>query len=233
MIDFYQLPIFGILLTVVVFFAARALRNNIKFVLFNPVLIAITLIILFLVVFDIRFEDYNKGGKYLSFFLGPAIVALGVLFYEKYQLIRHNIYPFLLAVGCGGLISIASVSLISIVMNAPDVIIRSLVSMSVTTPIAIEITKITEGIPSLTAGVVIAVGVFGNAFGSGFLKLVGIQSQTAVGTALGTAAHGIGTARAIEIGPLPGAYSGLAMCVNGILTTLISPYVVLWIVGSI
>lgn len=233
MIDFYQLPIFGILLTVVVFFAARALRSKIKFVLFNPVLVAITLIILFLVILDIRFEDYNKGGTYLSFFLGPAIVALGVLFYEKYELIKHNIYPFLLAVGCGGVISIASVSLISIVMNAPDVIIRSLVSLSVTTPIAIEITKITEGIPSLTAGVVIAVGVFGNAFGSGFLKLVGIKSQTAVGTALGTAAHGIGTARAIEIGPLSGAYSGLAMCVNGILTTLISPYIVLWIVGSI
>lgn len=233
MTDFYQLPVFGILLTVVVFFAARALRSKIKFVLFNPVLVAITLIILFLVVFDIPYEDYNKGGQYLSFFLGPAIVALGVLFYEKYQLIKHNIYPFLLAVGCGGIISIASVSLISIAMHAPDVIIRSLVSMSVTTPIAIEITKITEGIPSLTAGVVIAVGVFGNAFGSGFLKLVGIKSKTAVGTALGTAAHGIGTARAIEIGPVPGAYSGLAMCVNGLLTTLISPYVVLWIVGSL
>lgn len=233
MIDFYQLPIFGILLTVVVFFAARALRSKIKCVLFNPVLIAITLIILFLVIFDIRFEEYNKGGKYLSFFLGPAIVALGVLFYEKYQLIKHNIYPFFLAVGCGGILSIASVSLISIVMNAPEVVMRSMVSMSVTTPIAIEITKMTEGIPSLTAGVVIAVGVFGNAFGSGFLKLAGIKSQTAVGTALGTAAHGIGTARAIEIGTLPGAYSGLAMCVNGILTTLISPYIVLWIVGSL
>lgn len=231
MTAFYNLPVFGIVITLVAFFAARALRTKIKFVLFNPVLIAITLIILFLVVFEVSFTDYNKGGKYLTFFLGPSIVALGVLFYEKYQLIKHNIYPFLLAVCCGGIISILSVSLITVYLNAPDVIIKSIVSLSVTTPIAIEITKITEGIPSLTAGIVIAVGVFGNAFGPGFLKLMGIKSETAMGTALGTAAHGIGTARALEVGHLSGAYSGLAMCVNGILTTLIAPYVVNWLVG--
>lgn len=231
MTAFYNLPVFGIVITLVAFFGARALRTKIKFVLFNPVLIAITLIILFLVVFEVSFTDYNKGGKYLTFFLGPSIVALGVLFYEKYQLIKHNIYPFLLAVCCGGIISILSVSILTIFMNAPEVVIKSIVSLSVTTPIAIEITKITEGIPSLTAGVVIAVGVFGNAFGPGFLKLIGIKSETAMGTALGTAAHGIGTACALEVGHLSGAYSGLAMCVNGILTTLIAPYVVVWMVG--
>ncbi|MCB0748803.1 MAG: LrgB family protein [Ignavibacteriae bacterium] len=232
MTEFYKLPVFGIFITLVAFFSARALRTKIKFVLFNPVLIAITLIILFLVIFEVSFSDYNNGGKYLSFLLGPSIVALGVLFFEKYQLIKHNIYPFLLAVCCGGMISILSVSIITIFMNAPDVIIKSIVSLSVTTPIAIEITKITQGIPSLTAGVVIAVGIFGNAFGPGFLKLLGIKSETAMGTALGTAAHGIGTARALEVGHLSGAYSGLAMCVNGIMTTLISPYVVIWVVGS-
>lgn len=231
MTEFYKLPIFGIVITLVAFFAAQSLRAKIKFVLFNPVLIAITLIILFLVVFEVDFADYNEGGKYLTFFLGPSIVALGVLFFEKFQLIKHNIFPFLLAVCCGGIISVLSVSLLTIYLNAPDVIIKSIVSLSVTTPIAIEITKITEGIPSLTAGIVIAVGVFGNAFGPGFLKLMGIKSETAMGTALGTAAHGIGTARALEVGHLSGAYSGLAMCVNGILTTLIAPYVVNWLVG--
>ncbi len=233
MSEFFKLPIFGISITLIAFFGALALRKKIKFVLFNPVLIASALIILFLLVFDVSFTDYNKGGKYLSFFLGPAIVALGVLFFEKYQLIKHNIYPFLLAVCCGGIISILCVSLIAVFMNAPDVLIRSMIPISVTTPIAIEITKITHGIPSITAGVVIAVGIFGNAFGPAFLKLLGIKSKTAMGTALGTAAHGIGTARAIEEGQLPGAYSGLAMCVNGILTTMIAPYVVVWIVGYV
>lgn len=230
MIEFFKLPIFGVFITLFAFFVAQALRAKIKFVLFNPVLIAITLIILCLVVFDISFTHYNEGGKFLSFFLGPSIVALGVLFFEKYELIKHNIFPFLLAVCIGGIISIVSVSLIAIWMNAPDIVIRSIVSKSVTTPIAIEITKITNGIPSITAGVVIAVGIFGNAFGPAFLKGLGIKSKTALGAALGTAAHGIGTARALEEGHLTGAYSGLAMCVNGLITTLVSPYFVIWII---
>ena len=233
MIEFVKLPIFGVFITLFAFFIAQALKKKIKYVLFNSVFIAVTLIILFLVFFDINFSDYNEGGKYLSFFLAPSIVALGVLFFEKYELIKHNIYPFLMAVSIGGIISIFSVSFIAIFMNAPDFIIKSLVSKSVTTPIAIEITKVINGIPSITAGVVIAVGIFGNAFGPAFLKLLGIKSKTALGTALGTAAHGIGTARALEEGHLTGAYSGLAMCVNGIITTIISPLFVIWMIEFI
>lgn len=232
MIAFYKLPIFGITITLIAYFTAVALRNKVKLVLFNPVLIASALIITFLVGFDVSFTDYNIGGKYLSFFLGPAVVALGVLFYEKFELIKHNIVPFFIAVGSGGLISILSVSTIAILLNAPDVIIRSIVPISVTTPIAIEISQIIQGIPSITAGVVIAVGIFGNALGPVFLKSIGIKSPTALGTALGTAAHGIGTARAIEEGYLSGAYSGLAMCVNGIFTSMVAPYLVLWILGA-
>lgn len=233
MIEFFKLPIFGVFITLFAFFIAQALKKKIKFVLFNSVLIAVTLIILFLVIFDINFSDYNEGGKYLSFFLAPSIVALGVLFFEKYELIKHNIYPFLWAVSIGGIISVFSASFIAIFMNAPDFIIKSLVSKSVTTPIAIEITKAINGIPSITAGVVIAVGIFGNAFGPAFLKLLGIKSTTALGTALGTAAHGIGTARALEEGKIAGAYSGLAMCVNGIITTIISPIFVIWMIEFI
>lgn len=226
----YKFSIFGILVTVIAFLLARTLKTKVNIVLFNPVLVASALIILFLVLVDIPFDDYYKGGKYVSFLLGPSVVALGVVFYEKYQVIKRNIYPFLIAVCCGGTISVFTVVVITFLMNAPEVILKSIVSLSVTTPIAIEITKITEGIPSITAGVVITVGISGNAIGPGFLKLLGIQSPSAIGTALGTAAHGIGTARALEEGYLSGAYSGLAMCVNGILTTLFAPYVVLWVV---
>ncbi len=227
--EFFQLPIFGVFITLLVFYIAQSIRRRIRMVLLNPVLIAITLIILFLSSFDIEFEDYNKGGQFLSFFLGPSIVALGVLFYEKYKEIKHNLLPFLFAVIIGGVISIISVSLIAIYLNAPDIIIKSIVSKSVTTPIAIEITKIVDGIPSITAGVVIAVGVFGNAFGPAILNLAGIKSKTALGTALGTAAHGIGTARALEEGKLTGAYSGLAMCINGLLTAISAPHFIEWI----
>lgn len=229
---FFDLPIFGVFITLLVFYIAQAIRLRVRFVLLNPVLISITLIISFLFLFDIPFEDYNKGGQYLSFFLGPSIVALGVLFYEKYKEIKHNMASFLIAVIIGGLISIVSVSVIAILLHAPEIVIKSIAAKSVTTPIAIEITKITGGVPAITAGVVIAVGIFGNAFGPGILKFAGIKSKSAIGTALGTAAHGIGTARALEEGKLTGAYSGLAMCINGLLTAIVTPYFLDWILKT-
>ncbi len=230
MSSFVNLPIFGIFITLFAFFIAQKIKSKINSVFLNPVLVAICIIILTLVVFDIDFESYNVGGKYLSFFLGPSIIALGVLFYEKYEQIKHNIIPFLISVGIGGIISVLSVSFIAYFLHAPEFIIKSIASKSVTTPIAIEITKIIGGIPEITAGVVIVVGIFGNAFGPKILKLAGIKSSAALGTALGTAAHGIGTARALEEGKTTGAYSGLAMCVNGLITAIFTPYFIKWLV---
>jgi len=229
--DIVQQPLFGIFITILAFQIAQFIKGKTKFVLFNPVLVSIILIIGVLILFKIDFDDYNVGGQYLGFLLGPTVVALGVLFYEKYEQIKSNIIPFLLAILAGGTLSIISVVLIAFFMGAPDIIIKSIVSKSVTTPIAIEIAKVIGGVPSIAAGIVIAVGIFGNAFGPSILKFLGITNKSAIGTALGTAAHGIGTARALEEGKLPGAYSGLAMCVNGFLTAVIAPYFIMWVLG--
>ncbi len=229
MSELFRQPVFGVFITLFAFYIAQAIRKRSTNVLLNPVLVAVSLIVLVLLLFDISFKDYNEGGKFLTFFLGPSVVSLGVLFYEKYKEIKRNFLPFFISVFVGGIIAIISVSFIAILLKAPEVITRSIASKSVTTPIAIEVTEIIGGIPSITAGVVIAVGIFGNAFGPGILKLLGIKSKHALGTALGTAAHGIGTARALEEGRLTGAYSGLAMCVNGILTAVAAPYVTEWI----
>jgi len=226
MIHFFELPVFGFFITILSFYIAQYIKKRFDYILLNPVLIAIISIILLLFFADINFDTYNKGAKYLSFFLSPTIVALGVLFYEKYEQIKSNLKPFLSAVAIGGSISIITVTVLSILLNAPELITRSLAAKSVTTPIAIEITTVINGIPSITAGVVIAVGILGNALGFETLKFLGIKSNIAIGTALGTASHGIGTARAIEIDKLAGAYSGLAMCVNGLMTAIITPFVV-------
>ena len=127
---------------------------------------------------------------------------------------------------------ILTIIIFLMLLKVPRFIIESLASKSVTTPIAIGITKLTGGIPEITAGIVIAVGIFGNAFGPFILKKLGIKSKIAIGTALGTAAHGIGTARAFEESKLAGVYSGLAMCVNGIITALLTPYLLLLFMGS-
>ncbi|MDX1326948.1 MAG: LrgB family protein, partial [Arenibacter sp.] len=158
------------------------------------------------------------------FLLGPTVVALGVLFYEKYEQIKLNLLPFVASVVIGGTISVLSVCLLAMLLGASEPIIRSLAPKSVTTPIALEITKIIGGLPYIAAGIVIAVGIFGNAFGPGILRILGIRNKNAIGAALGTAAHGIGTARALDEGKLAGAYGGLAMCINGLLTAVITPY---------
>ncbi|HSP12168.1 MAG TPA: LrgB family protein [Salegentibacter sp.] len=224
--QFFQLPVFGVFISLIAYFLAVKLRKRWNYILLNPVLIAITGIIIFLFIFQIDFESYNVGGKYISFFLGPSVVALGVFFYEKYEEVKQNLKIFVLAVLAGGITGILSVIALLLLLKAPEVITRSLAAKSVTTPIAIEITRLLEGIPEITAGIVIAVGIFGNAFGPFILKKLGIKSKIAIGTALGTAAHGIGTARAFEESKLSGVYSGLAMCLNGIITALITPYLI-------
>jgi len=226
MIHFFELPVFGFFITILSFYIAQQIKKRFHYILLNPVLIAIISIILLLLIADINFDTYNNGAKYLSFFLGPTIVALGVLSYEKHEQIKNNFKPLIAAIAIGGSFSIISVTVLSILLNAPEVITRSLAAKSVTTPIAIEITTVINGIPSITAGVVITVGILGNALGFETLKFLGIKSNIAIGTALGTASHGIGTARALEIDKLAGAYSSLAMCLNGLITAIITPFFV-------
>ncbi|PRX42946.1 LrgB family protein [Salegentibacter salegens] len=231
--EFFQLPIFGVFISLIAFAGASELQKKFNYALLTPVLVAIVFIICFLLIFNIDFEAYNRGGKFISFFLGPSVVALGVFFYEKYEEVKQNLKVFLLSVAVGGITGILTVIIFLLLLKVPHFIIESLAAKSVTTPIAIEITKLTGGIPEITAGIVIAVGIFGNAFGPFILKKLGIKSKIAIGTALGTAAHGIGTARAFEESKLAGVYSGLAMCVNGIITALITPYLLQLFLGGL
>lgn len=223
------LPLVWVLLTLSVYLLAQRLHKRLKWVVTTPMIGTVTVLMAILLFLKIDFATYNQGGRFISFFLGPSVVALGVLFYEKFVEIGHNLKPFLLAVILGGLGSIVSVIIILVLLDAPQELIRSLAPKSVTTPIAIEISKSISGVPNITAGVVIAVGVLGSTLGIYLLRALGIRSMTAIGTALGTAAHGIGTARALEENRLAGVYSGLALCVNGLFTAIVLPFIINWI----
>ncbi|AEM69595.1 LrgB family protein [Allomuricauda ruestringensis DSM 13258] len=225
---FLTLPLVWVFLTLAVYFFAQKVHRKLKWALATPIFITVLVLILLLLALDINFETYDKGGQYISFFLGPSVVALGVLFHEKYDEIKSNLIPFFTAVTIGGVSSIFIVLLSLIWLESPGFIVRSLAAKSVTTPIAIEITKLVSGIPAITAAVVIAVGIFGNAFGIHILRIFGIKSETAIGTALGTASHGIGTARALDIGRSAAAYGGLAICINGVATAILTPLILDW-----
>jgi len=228
---FFEQPIFGVTLTLLAYYLSGVLKRKFDYIIFNRILVSVVLIILVLLVLEVDFNHYNIGGKYISFFLGPSVVALGVFLYEKLEEVKHDVKPFMISVVLGGFLGMLSVLGILMLWNAPEILSRSLIAKSVTTPIAIEITKITEGLPEITAGIVISTGILGNAIGLPFLKKLGITNPIAIGTALGTTAHGIGTARAFEINKSAGVYSGLAMCFNGLLTALLAPYILLWLLG--
>ncbi|MDN3595495.1 LrgB family protein [Zunongwangia endophytica] len=221
-------PIFGITLTLIAYFLSGKIKSKFNYVIFNRVLISVLLIIAVLLIFNIDFETYDEGGKYISFFLGPSVVALGVFLYEKLEEVKRDLKVFLIAVFAGGITGMLSVLAILMLWQVPEILSRSLVAKSVTTPIAIEIAKITNGLPEITAGIVIVTGILGNAFGPYVLKVTGIRNNKAIGSALGTSAHGIGTAKAFEIDQFAGTYSGLAMCINGIITALLAPYILEW-----
>ncbi|AVR47129.1 LrgB family protein [Christiangramia fulva] len=228
MILFFSIHLFGGVLTVMCYYLALKINKEIRLPFLNPVLMAIVLIITFLFISNIDFTDYKVGASYLEMFLAPSVVAMGVFLHERFNEIKKRLKIFVCAVFFGGISGIISMVLFLLFLDTPQILIQSLAAKSVTTPIAIEITKLLGGLPEITAGMVILVGIFGNVFGTSFLMGLGIRDEAAIGTALGTAAHGIGTARAFEIGEVAGVYSGLAMCLNGIITSILTPYVLDW-----
>lgn len=217
--------ILWIIVTMAIYFGMQLLYLKLRWLLLHPVLISIFLIIVLLRFLNVDYEQYNHGGIFISFFLGPSVVALGVLLHEKFEVIKKSATAISISLIAGGITGIISVILIAGLLHASPEIISSLAPKSVTTPIAIEISARMGGIPPLTATVVILVGIFGAAFGPLFLKQTGINDKVAFGLAMGASSHGMGTARAIEEGHLEGAVSGLAMCLNGIITALAAPYV--------
>lgn len=222
-------------LTLLVFVVARKLYARLGYVILNPVLVSIVVIIVALVVLDIDYATYDRGGRLIQFFLEPAVVALGVPLFRQLERIARQKKSFLVSVVVGAAVGIGSASVTAALLGAPLDVVFSLAPRSVTTPIAIGISEKIGGIPSLSAAIVIATGVLGAVFGPITLRLLKLRSGTAFGFAIGAAAHGIGTARAVEEGEVEGASSALAIGLMGIATAILTPplvALVAWIWGG-
>jgi len=155
--------------------------------------------------------------------LGPSVVALGYVLYEQIEQIRGNVVSILTAVFTGSAVGILSVVLIAKLLGADHVLMVSLAPKSVTTPIAMSLSEKSGGIPALTAAFVVICGIFGGLIGPVLLRKLGIKSKIAQGLAMGSSAHALGTARAMEMGAVEGAISGLAIGIMGIATALLIP----------
>jgi len=225
--EFFASPAFGIGVTLMVYALAQLLYQRTRLILLNPVAVSIVVLIAMLIVCKIPYTSYRAGGDMILFLLGPAVVALGLPLYEQRSEILKRKLPILCGVLAGALASIISASGLAWLLGGSRPVVLSLAPKSVTTPIAIGIAEKIGGIAPLTAALVVVTGCLGAICGPEFCRWIGIRSSVACGLAVGTASHGIGTARMLELDRLGGATSGLAIGLNGLLTAFILPLLML------
>lgn len=218
-------PIILLAITFGIYYAARQIQKWTGWIVLNPILITIAALIALLQLTGISYEIYKQGGQYIDFWLKPAIVALGVPLYQHLGQIRRQLLPILMSQLVGCLVGLVSVTLIASSMGASHEVIVSLAPKSVTTPIAMEVCRTAGGIPSLTAAIVVGVGLFGAVFGFKILEVWHVRNPFSQGISIGTASHAVGTSCAMEKGETYGAYSSLGLILNGVLTALLTPFV--------
>jgi predicted murein hydrolase (TIGR00659 family) len=225
--DMAQTPLLWLTITVVIYQGASTIyRRSNHFPLFHPVLIAIVILVALLRVTGIEYATYFEGSQFIHFLLGPATVALAIPLHTYYQKVQQMFVPIVGALFAGSIIAIVSAVGIAWALGASQPTLLSLMPKSVTTPIAMGVAEKVGGIPSLTAVLVILTGVVGAVVGKELLDLVRIREPAVQGFAIGLASHGIGTARAFQINAETGAFSGLGMGLNGVLTAIIVPLIV-------
>ena len=223
--DFLENKFFLLAITFGFFFVSKLLQKKTGWVLLNPILLAVAMLICFLNVSGVSYEKYQDAGSLVEFWLRPAVVALGVPLYLQLRMIKKQLLPIILSQLAGCVVGLISVTVVAKLLGATPEVIMSLAPKSVTTPIAMEVSSAVGGIPSLTAAVVIVVGLFGAIFGFKVIQVGHVHSPIAQGLSMGTATHAVGTSRAMEVSGKYGAYASLGLTLNGILTALLSPYI--------
>lgn len=216
-------PLFGVGLTLAVYFLAQKLYLRTGSIFFNPVALSIAGIILLLEGLHIPYRSYAAGGDLVLFLLGPSVVALALPLYQRRQEILAKKLPILTGILAGALTSIVTASGLAWLLGGSRVVVLSMAPKSVTTPIAIGIAEKIGGLPPLTAAIVVLTGCLGAICGPEFCRAIGIRDPAAMGLAVGTASHGIGTARMLELDRLGGAVAGLAIGLNGLATAFLVP----------
>lgn len=218
--DFVASPFFGIVLCIGTYSVGLWINRKTKSPIANPLLIAIVLTILILSTFHIPLEDFNQGGNLIAFFLIPATAALALSIYRQVWLLKRNFFPVIIGSAVGSVVSMGSVYGLCRLFRLDEVLIHSLIPKSVTTPIAMDLSIQLGGEPSITVAAVVVTGIVGAIFAPALIKLFRVNNSIAAGVAIGTSSHALGTAKALEIGEVEGAMSGIAIGVSGILTVL-------------
>lgn len=223
MSSFFENSLFaGVTLSLVAYLLGMYLKKKLKLGIFNPLLISIVLSIVVLLTCHIDYEVYNAGAQYLSWLLTPATVCLAIPLYEQWGMLKRNYKAVLLGLAAGVVTSLVTVLVLSWILGLTHQEYVTLLPKSITTAIGMGVSEELGGYVTITVAVIIVTGVLGNMFGELICKIFRIQEPVSKGLAFGSAAHAIGTAKAIEIGEVEGAMGSLAIAVAGILTVLLS-----------
>lgn len=223
MLNLVNVPVFGILITLIAYEIGVLINKKTKQALFNPLLIAIGLIICFLMATGIEYDVYNKGGSIISFLLGPATVVLAIPLYKQIDKLKASGMAVVVGITVGCITALVGVFYLNKLIGIVDPIAISLYPKSVTAAISSEISKQIGGIPALTVAVTVLTGITGNVLGPIIVKIFKIKDEVAVGIAMGTASHAIGTAKAMQLGEIQGAMGSLAISVAGLFTVFLAP----------
>ena len=217
-------PLFLLILTIGSYLIADFIyRKSNLFPLLNPVAISVLLVSLILIFFNIQYERYFEGAKFIHFLLGPATVALAIPIYKKWDLIVSNSKAIFISLIVGSVFAILVTYSLALYFELPRELILSLLPRSVTAPIAMGISEIIGGIPSLTAIITIITGVIGASLGVFVFDLMNLKNMDARGFSLGLTSHGIGTARAMSKNKNAGVFAAVGMGLSGLLTSMLVP----------
>ncbi|MCR5640644.1 MAG: LrgB family protein [Lachnospiraceae bacterium] len=220
---FTQSMFFGVTITLFTYFLGVWIKSKLKLAIFNPLLISIILIILFLAGSGIDYQVYSDGADYISYLITPATVCLALPMYDQMEALKKNAAGVVCGILSGCLTSALCILACSLIFQFNHQIYITLLPKSITTAIGIGLSEEMGGIATVTVLSIIITGIFGNMIAEGFLKLIRVTDPVAKGIAIGTSAHVMGTAKAMELGETEGAMSSLSIAVAGVVTVVVAP----------
>lgn len=217
-------PLFGIALTVILYVISEIIIDRFSLNIIPPFVIACPLVIAVIVLAPgVEYKQYEAGAEFINFLLGPATIALALPLYKNREIIMAK------AGAIAGGVTLATLSAIVVVyfcgkaMGTSEQVLLSLIPKSITTPIAIDVSKTIGGIPALTTAAVIFTGMLGATFNHKLLRLLGIKNHLAAGLAIGASSHGLGTSVCANVSPVQLAIGGVAIALTGISTSILAP----------
>ncbi|MDO4505831.1 MAG: LrgB family protein [Spirochaetales bacterium] len=216
--------LFGVTLTLSTFLLGRVIHRKTNIFLFSPLLVSVTLCIVTLILIKIPYENYLVGGNWVGFFLTPSTVCLAVPLYEQFEKLKKNWYAILGGITCGVLSNLTFIFGMCVIFKIGHVEYVSMLPKSITTAIGLALADEFHGFVPITVMMIVLTGNIGNLFAPKFCKIFHITDPVAKGVATGTSSHALGTAKAIEMGDIEGAMSGLSIAVTGLLTVVFAPF---------